>query len=67
MVRAALLAITPRTGMVRRYTRNPHGKVWLTHESVIEEGYLNADAVEVLNDFLKQPTQFPLAQPLEAA
>jgi hypothetical protein len=64
---AALLAITPTTGRVRRYARNVHGKVWVTHEAVIEEGYLNADAMPVLRDFLAQPLKFPKVEPTEAA
>lgn len=63
----ALLAITPATGLVRRYKRNAHGKLWSTHEAVIEEGYLNADALPVLRDFLAQPDKFPKPQPTEAA
>lgn len=64
---AAMLSITPATGHVRRYKRNAHGKVWATHAAVIEEGYLNADALPVLRDFLAQPDKFPKPQPTEAA
>lgn len=63
----ALLVITPATGLVRRYKRNAHGKIWATHEAMIEDGYLNSDALPVLRDFLAQSDKFPKPQPTEAA
>ena len=52
-MRFALLCITPKTGAVRRYIRQPQGRVWLTDECELEK--VEDTTIEELERFRLAP------------
>lgn len=64
-MRFALLCITTKDMSVRRYVRNCHNKVWVTHEAVIHSVFDGLD--KQLETFRQQPESYEVWQSGDAA
>lgn len=65
-MRFALLCFSTKDNRVRRYVKNLHGKVWMTHEAELLE--VTDDTLEHLEAFRNAPDGFclPVNAPGEA-